>query len=275
MKVIVVATDFSKEAENAVDYAAGAAQVVGAKVVLFHLYKLSVHALNSRLGPGTFDDLYAGSQKKLENRAAEVSKQYGVTAVADWHKDDFYTELKQSLAHFQADILVLGMPEKSLEQDMLGNTTTAVINKLKLPVLAVPSGVKFQGIKTILFAADVFRGVHLKVLAQVQEVAKEFGARHVEIFHVSEKIRELQDRDYKVETESAYGEGAEGVTYLYKNVHSNAVIREIQEEIKATAADMLIMVPIRYGFWGSLIHRSKTRIMASGTEVPLLSLPLQ
>lgn len=275
MKVIVVATDFSKEAENAVEYAAGAAKVVGAKVVLFHLYKLSVHALNSRLGPSTYDDLYAGSQQKLENRAKELREHYGIEALADWHKDDFYSELKQSLAHFQADILVLGMPEKSLEQDMLGNTTTAVINKLKLPVLAVPAGARFQGIRTILFAADVFRGVHLQVLAQVKEVAKDFGANQVEIFHVSEKVRELQDRDHKLETETAYGEGSEGVTYLYKNVHSNAVIREIQEELKTTEADMLIMVPIRYGFWGSLIHRSKTRIMASGTEVPLLSLSLQ
>ncbi len=275
MKVIVVATDFSKEAENAAEYAAGAAKVVGAEVVLFHLYKLSVHAMNSRLGPGTYDELYASSQKKLEARARALSESFGIKVRADWHKDDFYAELKQSLAHFQADILVLGMPEKSLEQDMLGNTTTAVINKLKLPVLAVPVGVKFEGIKTILFAADVFRGVHLKVLAKVKEVAKDFGAQQVEIFHVSEKIRELQGRDYKEETESAFGEGAEGVTYLYKNVHSNAVIREIQEEIQNTSADMLIMVPIRYGFWGSLIHRSKTRIMASGTDVPLLSLPLQ
>jgi hypothetical protein len=34
------------------------------------------------------------------------------------------------------------------------------------------------------------------------------------------------------------------------------------------------MMPNKYGFWGSLIHRSKTRIMASGSEIPLMSLPL-
>lgn len=274
MKVILVATDYSKEAENAVEYAAAAAHVVGARVVLFHLYKLSVHAMNSRLGPGSFDDLYKASRKRLEDRAAEVTLRYGVRAEADWHKDDFYSELKQSIRHFNADIVVLGMPEKSLEQDMLGNTTTAVIHRLKFPVLAVPSGVKFEGIKTILFAADILRGVHLAVLEKVKEVAADFGAEQVEIFHVSDKVKEIEREGIRASTESIFGEGQDDVRYFYKNVESNAVISEIQKELTEIKADMLIMVPNRYGFWASLIHRSKTRIMASGSEVPLLSLPL-
>jgi len=274
MKVILVATDYSKEAENAVEYAAAAARMVGARVVLFHLYKLSVHAMNSRLGPGSFDELYKASRKKLEDRAAEIAARYGIHAEADWHKDDFYTELKQSIAYFNADILVLGMAEKSLEQDMLGNTTTSVINRLRFPVLAIPSGVKFEGIRTILFAADILRGVQLSVLQKVKEVAAGFGAEQVEIFHVSDKVKEIEKAGIRTSTENAFGEGVDGVRYFYKNVESNAVIREIQKELAEIKADMLIMVPNRYGFWGSLIHRSKTRIMASGSEVPLLSLPL-
>ncbi len=274
MKVILVATDYSKEAENAVEYAAAAAQVVGARVVLFHLYKLSVHAMNSRLGPGSFDDLYKASRKRLDERAAEISARYSIRAEADWHKDDFYSELKQSITHFNADIVVLGMAEKSLEQDMLGNTTTSVIHRLRFPVLAVPYGVRFEGIKTILFAADILRGVHLEVLEKVKEVAADFGAEQVEIFHVSDKVKEIEKAGIRASAESMFGEGVDGVRYFYKNVESNTVISEIQKELLEVKADMLIMVPNRYGFWGSLIHRSKTRIMASGSDVPLLSLPL-
>ncbi len=270
----MVATDYSKEAENAVEYAAAAAKVVKAKLVLFHLYKLSVHAMNSRLGPASFDDLYKASRQRLEDRAAEVAARYGIRAEADWHKDDFYIELKRSIQHFNADIVVLGMPEKSLEQDLLGNTTTGVIFRLKFPVLAVPYGVKFEGIKTILFAADILRGVHLDVLGKVKEVAADFGARQVEIFHVSAKVKEMEKAGIRASAESMFGEGQEDVRYFYKNVESNAVIREIQKELAEVKADMLIMVPNRYGFWASLVHRSKTRIMASGSEVPLLSLPL-
>lgn len=269
-----MATDYSKEAENALEYAAAAAQVVGARLVLFHVYKLSVHAMNSRLGPGSFDDLYKASRKRLEDRAAAITAKYGVKAEADWHKDDFYSELKQSIHYFNADIVVLGMAEKSLEQDMLGNTTTAVIHRLRFPVLAIPSGVRFEGIRTILFAADMLRGVHRDVLEKVKEVAADFGAKQVEIFHVSNKVREIEEKGLGSSAEKMFGEGNGDVKYLYKNVESNAVIEEIQKEIEAIDADILVMVPNRYGFWSSLVHRSKTRIMASGSAVPLLSLPL-
>ncbi|MCD8539972.1 MAG: universal stress protein [Leadbetterella sp.] len=272
MKVILVATDYSKEAENALEYAAAAAKVAGARVVLFHVYKLSVHALNSRLGPGSFDDLYKASRKRLEDRAEEIAAQYGIRAEADWHKDDFYSELKQSIGYFNADILVLGMAEKSLEQDMLGNTTTAVIHRLRFPVLAIPYGVRFEGIRTLLFAADVLRGIHRDVLEKVKEVAGDFGATQVEIFHVSNKVREIEEKG--AHPESMFGEENGNIKYYYKNVVSDAVIEEIQKEVKVIDADILIMVPNRYGFWSSLVHRSKTRIMASGSAIPLLSLPL-
>lgn len=274
MNVIIVATDYSREADNAVEYAAAAAQVVGARVLLFHLFKMSVHAMNSRLGPGSFDEQYTSSRRKLEEKASDISLRYGIVATADWHKDDFYLELKQSIQHFNADLVVLGMAEKSVEQDMLGNTTTSVISRLKFPVLAVPYGAKFTGIKTILFAADVLRGIHADVLDKVKEVASDFGAKDVEIFHVSNKVKEIEEKGIKASTESMFGEGVNDIKYLYKNVESNAVIEEIQKEVKAIEADMLIMVPNRYGFWGSLVHRSKTRIMASGSEIPLMSLPL-
>ncbi|MNX96122.1 hypothetical protein D3C86_1284240 [compost metagenome] len=61
--------------------------------------------------------------------------------------------------------------------------------------------------------------------------------------------------------------------YIYKTVRSNAVINEIEKEIKRYQADILVMVPKKYGFWDSLVHKSKTRIMASGLDVPLLSFP--
>jgi nucleotide-binding universal stress UspA family protein len=274
MNVIIVATDYSKEADNAVEYAAAAAQVVGAKVVLFHLFKLSVHTMNSRLGPRSFEETYVISKKKLEDKADEIALKYGIVVTADWHKDDFYLELKQSIQYYNADLVVLGMAQKSVEQDMLGNTTTSVISRLNFPVLAVPAGATFKGIKTILFAADVLRGIHVDVLNKVKEVASDFGAKDVEIFHVSDKVKEIEEKGIKASTESMFGEGVNDVKYLYKNVESNAVIEEIQKEVKAIDADMLIMIPNKYGFWGSLVHRSKTRIMASGSEIPLMSLPL-
>jgi hypothetical protein len=68
-------------------------------------------------------------------------------------------------------------------------------------------------------------------------------------------------------------DGLEGIDYYYKNVQSDSIIEGIANEVKSVAADLLIMVPEQHGFWGSMVHRSKTRIMASGLNIPLFSIP--
>ena len=64
----------------------------------------------------------------------------------------------------------------------------------------------------------------------------------------------------------------EEVSYFYKSVQSEAVIEEIKTEMLEYKPDMLIMIPYEYGFWSSLIHKSKTRMMSSGLDIPLLSI---
>ena len=48
MKKVIVATNFSEEAENATIYAAQAAAALNLELVLFNLHNVSIHALNAR-----------------------------------------------------------------------------------------------------------------------------------------------------------------------------------------------------------------------------------
>ena len=65
----------------------------------------------------------------------------------------------------------------------------------------------------------------------------------------------------------------EDISCSYKNLGSNNVVQAIENEIKEVNAKLLIMIPQKHGFWESMIHRSKTRIMASDLSIPLLSIP--
>ena len=96
----------------------------------------------------------------------------------------------------------------------------------------------------------------------------------VEIFHVEKSVDQLKTEVNDTETVVAIEEVLKDVPHYYKNVESDQVVRVIEEEIININADLLIMVPQKYGFLESLIHRSKTRLMASNNNVPLLSIPL-
>ncbi len=274
MKTIIVATDFSKEAENATAYAAALTQQIGGKILLFHRYMPSIHVSNARPSPIAFDESVNKVRARLAQRVDQLSESYAVPVSSYLSMmGDIKEDVERLIVETNAVLLVMGMAAKSLEQDLLGNTTTTLIHRLSFPILAVPYRVKFKGIDRILFACDNLQGIHRVVLEQIRDLAMKVKAS-VEIFHVNNKIQQLLKDGVDEQTITNFGEGLEGVTYYYKDVDSNAVIKEIQQELTAIDADLLIMLPNRYGFWASMIHRSKTRIMASGMTVPLLSIPL-
>lgn len=271
MKTILSAVDFSTSSDNATVYALNAAKAIGARVILFHLHTLSVHAANARLAPSAIRDAIDRNRMQLENKAQKLSEYHGVEVIAEWATGDFYTELKRIIEDREVELVVMGMAKKSVEQDLLGNTTTLAINQLKFPVLAIPDEVEFKGIHKIVFACDIVRGIHAQILERVRKVALSFGAE-VEIFHVNSKLKTIEDQVSDLPPE--FGDGLSGINYSYKNVSSNAVLRAIRDEVIESGAELLIMVPYKYGFWGSMVHTSKTRIMASGSSIPLLSIPI-
>jgi nucleotide-binding universal stress UspA family protein len=270
MKRIIVATDFSAEADNALQYAAAAAAGQQYELILFHLHNMSIHAMNARVSGEALYELITSKSNQLNETATLISSAYKIPVVAHFATGTFFEELNKCIADYNADLVVLGMAGKYLEQDLLGDTTTTAIHRLKTPILAVPLEAKYKGIKNILFAADIVRGVHKHILDQVKTVAANFGST-VEVFHVREKIDELISTTAETEKIS---EAMDGISYYHKNIESKKVIDAIREEIIQSNADLLIMVPYKYGFWNSLVHRSKTRVMASGNNVPLLSIPV-
>lgn len=129
------------------------------------------------------------------------------------------------------------------------------------------------GIRRILFACDYPREVPQNILTRIREMASA-PDDEVEIFHAQAKVDKMSHNDNILHSSNTVEEGLQGITYYYKEVESGAVFNEIEKEVKILDADLLIMMLKKYGFWHSLIHRSKTGIMASNNDVPLLSDPL-
>jgi nucleotide-binding universal stress UspA family protein len=270
MKKIIIATDYSAEAENAADFAAAVAAEQGHELILFNFSEISIHLLNARVSGSAIDELLEVYHANIKKAAVALGKKYNVKVTPHLGTGNFYESLVDCINQFEATAVIMGMANKSVEQDLLGNTTTSTIHKLPFPILAVPITTQYHGIRKILFACDMEKGVEDKVLENVHEVAAAFGAT-VEVLYVKNKIEELQGVE---EAEHiAIDKNFTGINYYYKNVQSRRIIDAIQDEVKETKADLLIMAPYKYGFWDSMVHRSKTRMMASGNNVPLLSLP--
>lgn len=147
MRKIIVSTDFSVEAENATTYAAKAASEHDYEIVLFTLYNVSSHVQNTRFSGKTIENILEKERIKLETKAQFISETYGVSVVTYFALGNFHQEIEHCILEYKVDLVVMGMAQKSIEQDLLGNTTTTAINRLMTPVVAIPLGATYDGIK--------------------------------------------------------------------------------------------------------------------------------
>lgn len=270
MKRIVVATNFSKEAENAIHYAAALASEYDFEIVLFHLKNMSIHAQNAQLSASSFENHLKLNQKELTDKANEIALKYKIEVVPYFAMGDFCEELKRCVAIKKVAFIVLGLTQKTFEQELLGNTTSKITHKLKFPTLSIPFNAKYKSFSNVLIADDMNEKSNLsshKNIFNIMECSKS----NVEVFHVSKKIEELNIAISDImEVMKA---NIEDINIMHKEVISSEVIQAIKEEILLLSADLLIMFPHNYGFWNSLIHRSKTNVMISDIDIPLLAIP--
>lgn len=270
MKNLVVASDFTGKSKAALDFAIQAAEDKGLKLIIFYRHEVPAHILNARIGSDAVSASIKSKELALAHYCDELRSARGIDAYPHFAMGDFFEALENCLSQEQADIFVIGMPKKSIEIDLLGNTTTEALGRLKIPMLVVPNNVKYNGLKKLLFACDILRGKYESIYQRVKEIAGEFNAE-VEVFHVSKKAHDLQQNIGHTEQLT---EELDGLSYYYKNVTAQDIIKAIKDEVKEYEADMLIMVPKRYGFWTSIIHSSKTKQMAAESSIPLLAIPV-
>ncbi|MDM1294616.1 universal stress protein [Sphingobacterium sp. N143] len=272
MKRIIVATDYAEEAEHALKFIMEVFEGKDYELVLFSLQNPSIHAMNARLSPDSMFKIFERQNEILRLKAEDITAQYGVKTIPYLATGLFYDQMTKCIHETDAKLLVMGMAKRSFDQDMLGNTTTAAISKLKIPILSVPLGARFTGLKHILFACDMVRGVQKEILEKVKDFASDFNAV-LEVFNIRKTVEQLNEVKGQ-ETRETINEVMGIVSYYYKNVTSNEVVKAIRDEVKVSDTDLLVMIPYKYGFWSSLTHRSKTRMMASGLDVPLLTISI-
>jgi nucleotide-binding universal stress UspA family protein len=274
MKTILVATDYSKAASNALAYAAGIARHLKAKLVLFNAFQLPPPMAISIL-PGDQRSRYLAENKaQLEQSARQIRQLYGIEVAWQSTYDPLAEALQKQVVQWDADLVVVGMRGASNTSQLMGNSAIEVLRDARYPVLVVPDEAYFTGIGRMLFACNYASlGKHTP-LHLLQELAESFGAS-VQVLHVEKEDRMLSAEGSGTGVEKALRlEASLGkLRHEYKFLEAADVLEGIEQAIEEMDADLLVMVPRKSGFWASLLQGSKTCKMAFHTRIPLLALP--
>ncbi|MEP6948542.1 MAG: universal stress protein [Ginsengibacter sp.] len=272
MKTIIVATDYSGSANNAIKYAAALARHTNSTLVLVNSFELSVSAANTLLPASSVDDLISINRKRLKDIAIDTSNTFGIPVKYRSGTSFLRGELDNQVERLDAELVIVGMSESGSRHEY-ENNTISIIRHAKYPVLAIPGDASFEGISKILFAFDPDCMLAANKLPLLVEVAAFFNAE-VQVCHIEKKECAITTNQYHPGNTPINVEGLlNKVAHLYKDIAEDDVVKGIECGIKDFKPDLLVMVPHKYGFWESMWHKSKTSKMTRRTHIPLLVLP--
>ncbi|MCP3931444.1 MAG: universal stress protein [Bacteroidetes bacterium] len=264
IKKILVPTDFSENAENALQYALQLAFHFESNIQILNTYKLIQRA-------GSFlviEKLYRSEAKrdmitllkKTKRKAEGTIKLEGKIKKGETVSTIVKTAKKEGV-----DMIVMGTQGASgLKEVFVGSTTGGIISKSKTPVLAIPSGVSFSPFQKIVFAVDT-ADVKKKTLEPLSLIAKAYNAQ-VWVLHVYSDNTKVPNIDPSVE------KSLDDIEHKYYHYTGQDINVGINQFVKEQKADLLCMISRKKGFYKKLFGSSVTQKAVFHCSVPLLIL---
>ena len=273
MKTILVPTDFSPAAYNAIEYAAEIAKRSNARLVLFHVYNIPVMPAEAPLAMPIqeIEESAMHDLRKIKERI--VSRHPGDVMLIEYECRVGFPvhEISNFAEECGADLIVMGMEgSDALTEKLIGSITTALMKDSKCPVLAIGTRVKFRSIKKIALACDYTHMDMHRTLAPLKQLAQLLKS-DVYVLNVVSDMKELPTISKTIEG-IKLDHALEGVNHSFHYTENKSVLQGINHFVELQNIDMVAMVPHRHGFFEKLFREPNTKQMAFHTDIPLLVL---
>jgi nucleotide-binding universal stress UspA family protein len=279
MKRILVPTDFSACANNAVDFAVQSAKILSVDVMLVHSFEVTGNTYTDYMGVNReFNQTLLHETNHEFARVKSVIKETEDISVASYVST---TSLNESILDLtnekKIDFIVMGTSGASgLKEKLWGSKTASVIGKSHVPVMAIPVDYKWEKPARILLSTNHFEK-EPALLDFLFELAGLYQAEvYVAVYTDEESdiaITFLEHArripEYEKELREQYKNESIVVTHLYGKDFESA----LQDHIQQNKIDMLAMVTYQRKFPDNLFHPSITKKMAYHTKIPLLAIP--
>ncbi|MCB0587664.1 MAG: universal stress protein [Phaeodactylibacter sp.] len=266
MKKILVPTDFSENAMNALLFARELACTLDCKLTLLHTFQAPQRSdmlisLDDVLRQDAEEEMATFLERAALKEPPEVKilKGDSVRTIADFAGEGNF------------NLIVMGTKGASgLKEVFLGSITGGVMRHTPIPILAIPEDYTPRPIRNIAFAIANMELSGEEVVAPLKELTRRFDAK-VHIFH-SVKDKEEADQSELLKTAG----WLEGLPHTFSIEEERGSLHEsIKAFVKSADADMLCLVRRKHGLIGFFERLFKTSVTLGEVfhcELPLLVL---
>lgn len=271
MRTILLPTDFSVDAETALNYAIEMAGKAKMKIVLLHVYHVppvKAHA-STLANEQEIKAEEANFLSRLKQLQTRIDHAGGIISECKVRMDLAVDGILKEAAEVKADLIIMGTKGASgLREVFFGSNTARIIEQAGCPVIAIPVEAKFRGIRHITYAGD-YNKSEIKALKKLVDLARSFNAQ-LNILHIYTKDEPTAMeamREYKLiaEKELDYG------NLSFQLLHGERVEEGLEEFTKSGATDLLVLSTHKRDLIDRLFGSSITKRLAYHTTVPLMA----
>ena len=275
MKTLVVPTDFSSVSVNAMNYAVDMAQAINAGIVLLHVYNVPVSFTDPPVSPVTTVSIEEMKRTSIE-RLEELKKNLVIATAGqiqvytEARLGDTIEELGALCKSVQPLAIIMGSHGATgLERMIMGSNTLTAIRQLKCPVIVVPPGTTYHGIKKIGLACDFENVVQSTPVEYIKNIVQEFGA---ELYVLN--VQDIDQDDLEETTmDNAYLDAMlEDVHPKYVQLTGKDVMESISSFAEHNNLDLVMVIPKKHRFIDRLFHKSKSRELITHAHIPIVSI---
>lgn len=278
MKTILLPTDFSKISVNAINYATQLFRNEPCNFYILNVQKASSYISDDLMvvsaSATIYNTIIDTAKKSISNIISRIKKEYNndthhFEAIVDY--DNFIDSINQVIKKYNVDLIIMGTKGASgLEKVIFGSNTSRVMQRCKVPVLAIPEGCGFKSLKKISFTTN-----HITLLNTNQlNVLNVILALHDSELNILHEGGEFQSDKNQIQNNHFFKSHFEEATHDYLEVQNNDMFKMVQTYLKENQVDMFVMMSEQHSFFERLFTRHALETFAFSIEVPFLVIPV-
>ena len=280
MKNILLPTDFSPNADNALNFAVEIARKIKGNLILLHAY--SVQLIDPNMPAEIYLSAYQEEEKSAKENLEELSKRISESN-KDINGNNIFTteaivtqglvvdEVLSLINDFKIDIVIMGTHGASgITEMILGSNAASIIEKATVPVLAIPGNAVYKDINNLVYAYDDIKS-GLPSFKWLLEFARIYDSE-ITLLHIIETGKDTMDLNQK-----EFEKIKQSVTYdkiRLELVKEENILEGINDYVNSNNVNVLAMAIRKRTLLDKIFSRSLTKKMAYHTRIPLLALHL-
>lgn len=269
MRKILVPTDFSKCAYNALNYAIHIANKLKAEIVLLSAYHIPTSG-SATIVVNIQEDMRKETTEELNELIGKVKGKHPrlkISGITDFNVAS--NSIIRTVEKNEFDMVILGTTGATgFKEVFMGSTVSAIVDKVKIPILAVPVDSEFKQIDTVLMACSLESIKSVDSMNFLKLFATNLGLE-VKFFNVF--------KDNEVDFEEKLTKKKESLKIIFDSfkyeidvIKSNDIEEAVLNAVRKN--QLLSVVTRERRFFDKMFYPSMSKKLAKHSKSPILIL---